>query len=325
MLFTRCPACNTTFRVTDEALTKAGGQVRCGRCANVFNANAELRETVSPQGAAPAPLPATPAPSAAEVEEPPARVTAGDQPLDALSVAAVIAQVKLVGDESQAQHAETQRSESVARQEAAALSVEQVQQVLEDPAASATTAIWALENPVQAPRASGWWRFGTLLAVIALAVQGIHHFRESLAGQSLIGPWVQQAYGMFGTPLAPRWDIEQYQILDWIATAEPNTRGQGRLQITARIHNRGPQPQPYPHIHLQLKDRWEDTVGSRIFDPSEYLQAGAAATQMMPPGNTVQAQLDVVDPGPDAYGFELDVCVEVETDVVTCGNDEVFL
>src|SRR5690606_41242397 len=50
MLFTRCPHCDTIFRVTDEALAKAGGRVRCGRCANVFDATADLRE--SPDGAA---------------------------------------------------------------------------------------------------------------------------------------------------------------------------------------------------------------------------------------------------------------------------------
>jgi hypothetical protein len=35
--------------------------------------------------------------------------------------------------------------------------------------------------------------------------------------------------------------------------------------------------------------------------------------------------MEVVDPGPDAYGFELDVCIEVEAFLVTCGTDEVFL
>src|SRR5262252_5281562 len=44
MLLTRCPDCDTTFRVTDDALKKANGQVRCGRCASVFNAYAERRD-----------------------------------------------------------------------------------------------------------------------------------------------------------------------------------------------------------------------------------------------------------------------------------------
>src|SRR5262245_66099972 len=52
MLFTRCPDCGTTFRVTDDALKKANGQVRCGRCASVFNAYTELREPPSDAEAA---------------------------------------------------------------------------------------------------------------------------------------------------------------------------------------------------------------------------------------------------------------------------------
>jgi predicted Zn finger-like uncharacterized protein len=46
MLFTRCPDCQTTFRITTEALHKADGQVRCGRCSSIFNAYADLRENV---------------------------------------------------------------------------------------------------------------------------------------------------------------------------------------------------------------------------------------------------------------------------------------
>src|SRR5690606_27760752 len=41
---TRCPDCNTTFRITPEALGKAAGQVRCGRCACVFDAYTALME-----------------------------------------------------------------------------------------------------------------------------------------------------------------------------------------------------------------------------------------------------------------------------------------
>jgi len=44
MLVTTCPDCETTFRVTAGILEQAGGQVRCGRCGVVFNANKSLRE-----------------------------------------------------------------------------------------------------------------------------------------------------------------------------------------------------------------------------------------------------------------------------------------
>ncbi|MEE2749124.1 MAG: MJ0042-type zinc finger domain-containing protein, partial [Pseudomonadota bacterium] len=41
MLFTqvtRCPHCETSFRVGDEQLDAANGYVRCGSCLQVFNA-----------------------------------------------------------------------------------------------------------------------------------------------------------------------------------------------------------------------------------------------------------------------------------------------
>ncbi|MDD2884343.1 MAG: zinc-ribbon domain-containing protein, partial [Dechloromonas sp.] len=35
---TRCPACDTIFRVTSEQLRMKAGKVRCGQCQHVFNA-----------------------------------------------------------------------------------------------------------------------------------------------------------------------------------------------------------------------------------------------------------------------------------------------
>jgi hypothetical protein len=134
---------------------------------------------------------------------------------------------------------------------------------------------------------------------------------------------IKSAYSVLGVTVTPHWDIRQYQILDWVATAEPNTHGQGSLKITAHIKNRGPQHQPYPSVHLELKDRWDSAVGSRVFAPREYL--ASASRDLMAPGETARAEIEVVDPGPDAYGFELDVCIEVETHQLSCGSDKVFL
>jgi hypothetical protein len=136
---------------------------------------------------------------------------------------------------------------------------------------------------------------------------------------------VQSAYAAVGVAVTPNWDVHQYEILDWVASAEPNTRGLGSLKITARIQNRGPLRQPFPSVQLQLKDRWEDAVGRRTFAPAEYLPRNAALGRLMAPGETARAELEVIDPGPDAYGFELDVCVEVQPNELSCGNDKVFL
>lgn len=68
-LFTCCPKCQTTFRVTTQQLQSSGGQVRCGFCGEVFDAFATMtaqeprQEAMPVPDASPAPLTAIPPPA----------------------------------------------------------------------------------------------------------------------------------------------------------------------------------------------------------------------------------------------------------------------
>lgn len=84
-LATKCPHCNTIFRVAHDQLKLRGGIVRCGACNEVFDGNAALVDPAPKQPviidlpeaapAALAPLPATPVPpvlaAAPEAQEAP--------------------------------------------------------------------------------------------------------------------------------------------------------------------------------------------------------------------------------------------------------------
>ncbi|HVS25295.1 MAG TPA: zinc-ribbon and DUF3426 domain-containing protein [Gammaproteobacteria bacterium] len=308
MLFTRCPDCDTTFRVTDDALAKANGQVRCGRCASVFNAYAERRDVAGePPPEAPE---AEPLPVVAPESAPPSA-----DPIEALSVADVVAQIEQVALDEDEDTGEFAALEAVNDD---AIPPVQVEAVLE------TEAIVDSRRGLWEPRRrSAWWGAGALAALLALALQSVNHYRADLVKQPAVGSLVRSAYSALGITVTPHWDVRQYEILDWVATAAPGNGGLGSLKIAARIKNRGPDYQPYPEVNLRLKNRWEVAVGSRTFAPPEYL--AAAPRRLMAPGETARAQLEVVDPGPDAYGFELDVCIEVETHVLSCGSDKVFL
>jgi len=310
MLFTRCPECDTTFRVTDEALTKANGQVRCGRCASVFNAYAELHD---PSAATFEPTPPAPTQTAREPAEPTPSVPTPTPSTAPLAATAATAD----GDRGTTQS------------DADLISATAVDQVLTANISANGphgTPSWPALGAEPERRPTGrWWGVAAALALFMLLGQGLHYFRSDVAGHPTFGPWIQQAYGLLGTELTPNWDVHQYEILDWIATAEPNSRGLGSLKITARIQNRGPLRQPYPAVQLRLKDRWEAAVSSRLFTPAEYLPQDTPRGRLMSPGETARADIEVVDPGPDAYGFELDVCIEIEASLVTCGTDEVFL
>jgi predicted Zn finger-like uncharacterized protein len=344
MLFTRCPECDTTFRVNDETLKKASGQVRCGRCASVFNAYAELHDPSAKSleaEPAPAPRPAEPpaatapakpppaispppaAPSAAPVQARPAEATAAAARHDTAAVAEAVAEANVAAADAE----ESASADPAASSGTHAISATEVDRVLTvDPPLSPSEYVWPRlgELPPKPPK-SRWWAVAAALALLALGVQAIHHFRSAIAGHPTFGPLLTTTYEALGSEITPSWDVHQYQILDWVATAEPNARGLGSLKITARIQNRGPSRQPFPAVQLRLKDRYEAALGSRMFTPAEYLPRDMPRGRLMSPGETTRAEIEVVDPGPNAYGFELDVCIEVEASLVTCGTDEVFL
>ena len=72
-MYTRCPHCETVFRVTTQQLQVSSGQVRCGLCTNVFDAfttlssqplaRTETTYTPPKPGVAPTPAPAPAPPS----------------------------------------------------------------------------------------------------------------------------------------------------------------------------------------------------------------------------------------------------------------------
>jgi hypothetical protein len=43
--------------------------------------------------------------------------------------------------------------------------------------------------------------------------------------------------------------------------------------------------------------------------------------RMLSPGERADATLDIVDPGKDAEGFEIDVCLRTTTQKISCAAD----
>ena len=271
MLYTRCPACTTTFRISADALGEAGGQVRCGRCETVFNAHDSEPDATAP-GA-----------ETGQSAEP-------GQPV--AHEARVEAYATMVG----------KRGASGG-----------------DAAASEPS--WSQEAVSRRRRL---WPFAAGLAVLALAAQGVHHYRGELAVQEAIGPNLARAYAYMGAPLTPNWDLRQYAIVDSSARSGPRSARQSSLVIAAGILNGAPRAQPWPHVYLRLNDRWDSAVGSRTFAPSEYLATDVAADALMPAGETARLELTVIDPGPETSGFELDLCIERESGQLSCQRDAIF-
>lgn len=151
------------------------------------------------------------------------------------------------------------------------------------------------------------WPTLSLLMLLALMAQIVNHYRQDLARRADVGPYLTQLYALLGLPLEPRWDLAAYAVKQWGVISDPNTGG--TLRVRASIANNAAFAQPYPLLKLTLEDRFGAQVGTREFKPEEYLASASRATRLLEPGQSVNADIAIVDPGEEAVGFHLNVCL----------------
>ncbi|HEU5468519.1 MAG TPA: DUF3426 domain-containing protein [Steroidobacteraceae bacterium] len=237
-------------------------------------------ETVTP---VPAPLPAAPMPAAARPSTPP--------PLPKAMATGHTAPRILIPDEMRKRLAEE---------------------------AEARAAVAAVFEPDDAPGLlSQRWPWVTAVAALAvlLLVQIVHGQRDALV-RGPIGPAVAGIYSLLGLSVLAPTDLTAYELRQWGAASDPNTAD--RLMLRASIVNRASYAQPFPLLRLTLQDRFGGTLGLRDIGPADYLP-GAGGGGLLGPGERADALIRIVDPGTEAVGFELDVCLPAPGGV-RCAN-----
>lgn len=184
----------------------------------------------------------------------------------------------------------------------------------------ATSAESAFDGTVEpSPASRRWpWLLAAGVLVLALTVQAVHFWRQDLARNPVVGPWLMRAYGALGLPLAPPADLSAFEVRQLGAASDALQAG--RIKLRASIVNRADFAQPLPLLRLSLQDRFGSTIGTRDLEPAEYLPGGVTpASGLLGPDQRADAQVVFVDPGRDAVGFELDVCLR-EAGTVRCST-----
>jgi hypothetical protein len=157
------------------------------------------------------------------------------------------------------------------------------------------------------------------LLFVILVIQVIHHSREALAVspafQNTIGP----VYRMLGSPVTPAWDITGWRFE---ATKGNTDDASEVLTIYSRVGNNSEQALPYPLIHVELKDRFEEIVGSRVLEPAEYLVDEADPNQPVQPKDTFNAVIVIGSPSAAATSFKLNVCYRIGGGQLRCDNKD---
>ncbi len=381
-MYTQCAKCETVFKLSAEVLRAAGGQVRCGRCGEVFNALARLAEDASAFSTGESPLemearadrilhsPADPAVSAvlpalseaaapaesedlasADVEF--ARLQVLDAPpetsleftLPPGELDRIFVEPKPRARQSAAAGSTAAGSASVADGTSTAGSSAAGSAEAKIPPGKVETAeaphdrIVGLEvsTEVQREMLAGFeqakfpdlaaprvralpfavWLSAALLLALLLGAQIVHQNRQWFAAHVPADSRLRPLYGWLGVALPAPANLSAYQLRQWGVTGDPSATG--TLRVRASILNTAAQLQPYPLLRVTLANRFGTRIGARDFEPAEYL--GKPTVRMLAPGERVDATLDILDPGKDAEGFEIDVCLRGADQKIVCAGD----
>lgn len=272
-MYTRCPQCQTVFRITAAQLKARDGMVRCGRCQHAFRGDQHLverpaknelkssgstrkrssRKTAATGTARKAPSAPIPTPPPAEQEPP---QTAVDQ-----------AAAEPVGTEF-------------------------------------LPTLTPLEARRRPHTRAIYWLLGNLVLVLVLLAQGLVFYSPQLAHQvPALRSTIDTLCGSLPCRHLPAIDMHRLDLVETQVT--PHPRYDRALRIKATLVNRAEMVQPYPQLEVSLIDSQGQLVARRLYTPREYLQKPDEVGRGLPPQVAVNIQLDITSPGAQANGYEI--------------------
>ena len=301
---TRCPDCQTTFRVSPEQLKARAGKVRCGQCQAVFNALDHLLEESDALETAPrteAVITAASAPDAeyADAAHPAApapdlgtEAPTGDAPApDAASPEVSTAQPL---------------SASATHELGKAAGLILPRETTEIPGYSK----WAegmMTSPLTTPAATAVrWPFVIAAVILALILAGQILFRfhsELVITTPILRPFLETLSQAFGAEIP----LPRHSELVSIETSDlQSDPGQGKLLIlNATLRNRASYGQAFPSLELSLTDTQDAAIARRVFAPNEYLSPKMAGLQTFAANSDIAVRLWIDAKDISASGYRL--------------------
>jgi predicted Zn finger-like uncharacterized protein len=248
-MLTRCPHCQTHFRVTAEQLKIRQGKVRCGACQDVFDALDSLSDEALVA------LPETPA--------------MPDLATEAANEANDPGPLPETGPDSEPEPETASEPGPAFDPEPEPVPEPQAEAEPEESIASATEERDAVPAVPVPPRRWPW--IAGIVALLLVAVgQLAYFFRTELV---VVAPGLRPAL-MAGCeivgcalprPLKPE--------LVGIEASDLAPEGEALL-LTATLKNRAPFEQDFPHLELTLTDTQDAALVRKVLAPADYLPAG---------------------------------------------------
>ena len=156
----------------------------------------------------------------------------------------------------------------------------------------------------QARRTSLWTALSALL-IVALALQYLWFNRLFLAQDVGWRPYYLLACQYAGCDLTEFDDITQLSTVDLLVRSHPDRSAV--LTVEAMLKNSALYRQKYPHVRLNFIDKSGRTLAARTFTAADYLGGELRGGRMIAANTGVKLSLTVVDPGPGATGYSMQV------------------
>ena len=314
---TRCPYCETRFKITEAQLAAQQGMVRCGRCMQAFDA----RPTYYPSEI-PSMLPEM-------------GVACGEQPDIPSDESDLIVTDKrsLVVPEINTPDFVSEHSPDFASHHPLEAEFHTVDLTVPLPAANATVSqitehhlpqnneipanlfgaalematLSANENAEATLERSSWpWFTGIALCVLLLLAQSVYFFRTGLAVRlPLVKPALQVFCHLLNCSVPLPQNAELISIESSGLEADPQHENQ--FSFNALLRNRAAYTQSFPELVLTLNDNQDMPVARRLLAPRDYLTSGENIAHGFSANHelSIKVHLNVDDLRPAGYRLEL--------------------
>ena len=279
-LITRCPACGTMFKVVPDQLRISEGWVRCGHCAEIFDASANLQAEHAVAGLAtrdtePGPLPPAAESPAGLASPPPSGYEEGDSQGFASSLTTRTGEEAAAGvpdSTSLEQEAREMREDPLDLPFHFRLPAEDSK-----PAAAGGAAEPELDDLTfvrEAQRKAFWQRttvrVALALLLIALAATlagqaGVHERDRIAATQPQLRPWLAKLCEPLRCAIGPPHQIESLTI----ETSAFNKLRGDAYRLTFTLRNQATMDVAAPALELTLTDGQDQPVLRRVLTPAE--------------------------------------------------------
>lgn len=149
------------------------------------------------------------------------------------------------------------------------------------------------------------WITGILIMLLIAAAQVLYFNFDAWARSPQWRPFYSQLCHYANCDLPKVQNINNMSTQHLVVQTHPKFKG--ALMVDTLLYNKADYMQPFPDLLLVFRDINERVIASRRFSPKQYISGEIAGQSDMLPKSHTHIALEIVDPGPEAVSYHIDL------------------